>query len=65
MYKKDIRGWRVMTHLESLFHDYCTNRTCVDCKYFEDKRVVNGKSCNEAYEEDYNKRYAKKRGGRQ
>lgn len=49
-----------MTHLEELFDKYCTkHELCDGCKYHKDKRVVDGKSCNEAYAEDYYKRYGK------
>ena len=49
-----------MTHLEELFNKYCSKYgLCDDCKYYKDKRVLEGKSCNEAYEEDYYKRYGK------
>lgn len=49
-----------MTHLEELFDKYCTKHSlCDDCKYYKDKRVKAGKSCNDAYAEDYHKRYGK------
>lgn len=51
-----------MTHLEELFDKYCTkHELCDRCKYHKDKRVVEGKSCNEAYVEDYYKRYGKEK----
>lgn len=47
-------------HIAELFDKYCTASDCDTCKYNRDKRVTSGEiSCNEAYEDDYRKRYAK------
>ena len=48
-------------HISNLFDKYCERHiTCDNCKYFKDKRVTDTYCCNDAYAEDYNKKYNKK-----
>lgn len=46
-------------HIAELFDKYCSRHDCNTCKYNEDVRVViDEMSCNEAYRNDYYKRYS-------
>ncbi len=56
------RKARLDEHITEIFDKYCSTRDCENCKYNKDERVASEKmSCNEAYEDDYRKRYMKRK----